>query len=308
MISEHNERGSITQELVLGRTLRYRASRVLTPDGVSVAVQDWAPDAIPRTADIVLLHGFSQAHGAWLHQVSSPLAEEFRLVTYDLRGHGASDKPPDAHFYRSGDAWAGELKAVIEALGLKQPVLVGWSYSGRVVLDYLNAFGDAAIGGLIMVNATSKTDPAMMGPAVGLLRQMTSADPATAAQGTRQLLHACVAKPLPHEEFEYMLRYNTLVPAAIRANLAGRTASYEAALQALRVPTLVMQGSLDVVTAPVMSAYTAAQVRGARLITYEDLAHMPFWESAQRFNDDVAHFVRQQILMNPGKIPNAQPG
>jgi pimeloyl-ACP methyl ester carboxylesterase len=296
MTSEQYQSGSITQELVLGRPLRYRASRVQTPDGLSVSVQDWAADAAPRKADIVLLHGFSQAHGAWLHQVSSPLAQEFRLITYDLRGHGASDKPAEAHFYRSGDLWAHELKAVIEELGLRRPVLVGWSYSGRVVLDYLNAFGDAAIGGLIMVNATSKTDPAMMGPAVGLLRQMTSAEPATAAEGTRELLRACVAKPLSHEEFDYMLRYNQQVPAAIRANLAGRTANYEPALRALRVPTLVIQGSLDLVTAPVMSAYTAAQVPDAQLITYEGLAHMPFWEAAQRFNDDVAQFVRQRVL------------
>jgi pimeloyl-ACP methyl ester carboxylesterase len=296
MISLHKERGGITQEQALGRTLRYRASRVVTPDGLSVAVQDWAADDAPRGADILLLHGFSQAHGAWLHQVSSPLTGEFRLATYDLRGHGGSDQPREPHFYRSGEAWAGELKAVIEELGLRRPVLVGWSYSGRVVLDYLNAFGDAALGGLIMVNATSKTDPAMMGPAVGLLRQMTSTDPATAEEGTRQLLRACVAKPLADEEFDYMLRYNQQVPAAIRANLAGRTADYEAALRAVRVPTLVVQGSLDRITAPVMSAYTAAQVRGAQLIVYEGLAHMPFWESAQRFNDDVAQFVRQRIM------------
>lgn len=287
---------AITEEMVLGRALRYRASRVVTPDGLGIAVQDWAADDAPRTADMVLLHGFSQAHGAWLHQVSSALAQEFRLVTYDLRGHGASDKPADAHHYRNGDLWAGELKAVIDQLRLKRPILIGWSYAGRVVLDYLTAFGDSAIGGLIMVNATSKTDPAMMGPAVGVLRQMTSTDPATAAQGTRELLRACVAKPVTHEEFDYMLAYNERVPASIRANLAGRTADYEPALHALRVPTLVIQGSLDPVTAPVMSAYTVSQVRDAQLITYEGLAHMPFWESPQRFNDDVAQFVRQRIL------------
>jgi len=289
-------RGEITEKWALGRTLRYRAMRVTTPDGLNIAVQDWAPDEAPRKAELLLLHGFSQSHGAWLHQVSGPLASEFRLVTYDLRGHGESDKPADPHHYRSGELWARELQAVIDAPGLQRPILVAWSYSGRVALDYLNLFGDAGLGGLVMVNASTSGDPDMMGPAASLLRQMTDLDATTALAGTLALLRACVAKPLLPDELDYMLRYNQLVPPAIRINLAGRPADYQTALRAVRIPTLVMQGSLDPVTAPAMSVYTAEQVRDAKAITYDGLAHMPFWESPRRFDDDLAQFVNERIL------------
>jgi non-heme chloroperoxidase len=281
----------VVEAAALGRTLRWRPIRVRTPDGLNVAVQDWAPDGVPREAELLLLHGFSQSHGAWFHQVSGPLARRFRLVTYDLRGHGASDKPDAAGCYRNPELWARELQAVVDATGLRRPVLVAWSYAGRVALDYLSLFGDAGLSGLVMVNAASKGDPAMMGPAVALLRQMTSPDAATATQGTLSLLQSCVARPLSSDELDYMLRYNEVVPPAIRANLAGRPAEYESTLQAVRVPTLVIQGSLDPVTAPAMSAYTARQVRGAATLSYEGVAHMPFWESPQRFDDDIARFV-----------------
>jgi non-heme chloroperoxidase len=276
--------------------LRYRARRATAPDGVTVAVQDWALDGTLHKAELLLLHGFSQAHGSWLHQVTSPLAAEYRLVTYDLRGHGDSDKPTAPHFYRETERWAAEVKAVIEQSGLQRPILVAWSYSGRVALDYLSVFGDSGISGLVMANATSNSNPEMMGPAVGLLRQMTSEDPAVALEGTKALLRACVAEELSPDEFDYMLRYNQSVPATIRANLAGRTADYASALRSLSVPTLVMQGMLDPITAPAMAAYTAKQVRGAELVRYDDLAHMPFWESPQRFNDELTQFVRRRIL------------
>jgi pimeloyl-ACP methyl ester carboxylesterase len=286
------------QASACGRVLSYHVFRVLAPDGISVAVQDWTPanasGAPPDTSGrpaVIFIHGFSQSHGAWLKQVTSSLAEDHRLVTYDLRGHGESAKPTDPMFYRESSRWAGELREVMACANLVKPVVVAWSYAGRVVLDYLSAYGDSGIAGLVMVNATSKADADVLGPAIPLLRQMGNSDPTISADATRALLHACVAKPLPVEEFEYMYRYNMAVPSKIRANLGGRETAYEPALKRLRVPTLVLHGDLDPINLPAMAAYTVSQVRGARRIQYEDVAHMPFWESPQRFNRDLAEFV-----------------
>jgi pimeloyl-ACP methyl ester carboxylesterase len=93
-----------------------------------------------------------------------------------------------------------------------------------------------------------------------------------------------------------MLEYTEKVPVAIRLHLTGRPASYECALRSLSVPTLVMQGMLDPVNTPAMATYTVSQVTGAQLVAYSDLAHMPFWESPQQFNDDLTRFVRQRVL------------
>src|SRR5262249_59331942 len=106
----------------------YHPIAVRAPDGVSIVAQGWGN---PSGPEILFIHGFMQSHLSWTRQTGSELAREFRMVTYDLRGHGDSDKPLERVRYRNGKAWADELASVIAAAGLKRPVLVGWSYAGR---------------------------------------------------------------------------------------------------------------------------------------------------------------------------------
>jgi non-heme chloroperoxidase len=105
----------------------------------------------PDGKSLLFIHGFSQCHLAWRKQIRSDLAREFRLVTMDIRGHGLSDKPRGA--YNDPVLWAQDIHAVITALGLNQPVLIGWSYGGVIMSDYLGAFGDDAIAGTQWVGA-----------------------------------------------------------------------------------------------------------------------------------------------------------
>ena len=81
-----------------------------------------------------------------MRQVDSDLAKEFHIVTYDLRGHGNSDKPLDPARYKDSKAWGDEVQAVMDAAGLKHPVLVGWSYAGRVISDYVATHGRGQTG------------------------------------------------------------------------------------------------------------------------------------------------------------------
>jgi len=274
----------------LGREAQYRNLKIRTPDGLVLAAQDWGQPTSGR--DVLLIHGYSQSHLSWLKQVSGPLAREFRLVSYDTRGHGGSDKPLDPHFYREPSRWADEVAAVIRETGLQRPVLVVWSYAGRIALDYVSCRGDAAISALVFVNATSKADSTVLGPAAPILRRMTQHDLATNIEATVELLQACTAQPLPAEELRYMLAFNMVVPAAIRAKLAGRAADYEATLRALQVPVLALHGGQDPVNLPAMADYTCAMAPNARKIVYSGVAHMPFWEVPEAFDRDLGEFVR----------------
>src|SRR5262249_2780301 len=128
----------------------YQPIAVRTPDAVSIAAQSWGN---PSGPEILFIHGFMQSHLSWARQTGSELGREFRMVTYDLRGHGDSEQPLERERYRDGRAWGQELAAVIAAAGLRRPVLVGWSYAGRVIADYLEAHGSAGIAGINFVNA-----------------------------------------------------------------------------------------------------------------------------------------------------------
>jgi pimeloyl-ACP methyl ester carboxylesterase len=272
--------------------VQYRAVDVLTPDGVRIAAQEWGAGPASDLPPVLFLHGYSQSHGAWLKQVSSPLIAGHRLITYDLRGHGDSDKPSQPHFYREAERWAGEVQSVLDTLGLERPIVVAWSYAGRVILDYLSVFGDGRLGGLVLVDASSSADPGLLGPAGQFLRRMTDPDPAISEQATRELLRACVAQQLPDQEFDYMLDYNLRVPASIRANMIGRPAAYQTVLEAAQLPALIVHGARDPINLPAMAQFTVRSLRGARLALYEDAAHMPFWESPARFNAELEQFVR----------------
>jgi len=87
----------------------------------------------PDGRAVLFLHGISQCSLAWSRQLDSELARDHRLVAMDLRGHGLSDKPRDA--YGDSRLWADDVRAVINALDLKRPVLSGWSYGSLVFLD-----------------------------------------------------------------------------------------------------------------------------------------------------------------------------
>jgi non-heme chloroperoxidase len=275
----------------LGLSASFRAIPVPTADGLTIAAQDWRQNRSGR--DVLFIHGNSQSHLCWLKQVASPLAAEFRLATYDLRGHGASDKPQDAHYYREPERWAAEVEGVIHTLGLQQPVIVAWSYGGRVALDYVSCRGDEALGGLVLVNATSKADGSVLGPDATLLRRTRAEDLADNIAATTALLRACTARPPPDEEFRFMLAYNMVVPPGVRSNLAGRHAEYESVLRSLKVPVLAIHGSEDRITLPAMADYTIAQVPNGHRVVYDGIGHMPFWEAPDRFNADLADYLRR---------------
>ena len=102
---------------------KFKAVSVKTPDGLTISAQDWGN---PNEPEILFIHGFSQSHLSWIKQVtSSDLAKEFHMVTYDLRGHGNSDKPLEPERYKTSKYWGDEVQAVMDATGLKRPVLAG---------------------------------------------------------------------------------------------------------------------------------------------------------------------------------------
>ncbi len=130
-------------------------SRLSTPDGTRIALYEWGDKDLPA---ILLIHGIYQSALNWHRQFSAvDLTSRYRVVAIDLRGHGASDKPDSADHYREAQRWADDIRTVIEQAELRRPALVGWSYGGRVINDYLSVYGDRALGGLVYVGARTAT-------------------------------------------------------------------------------------------------------------------------------------------------------
>ena len=261
---------------------------VKTPDGLKVNAQQWGRYDGPG---ILFIHGFSQSHLSWTKQVLSDLANIFHMVTYDLRGHGASDKPLEARFYNESPRWADEVAAVMDATGLYRPVLVGWSYGGRIVSDYLMKYGDDVIAGVEYVCANTNRDLNAGSPAFKVMAGMASKTFETNLQNTRAFVRLCFARPPTQDEFERIVEFNMQTPAEVRAYMAGRATPYEPTLKRLRVPVLVTHGEEDQIVLPPVGRYTLETVPEAKGSFYAGVGHSPFWEETERFNAELAEFV-----------------
>ncbi len=263
----------------------------VTGSGVELAVYE-AGD--PGQPGIVFIHGFSQNALTWERQFSGPLADRFHLVAYDLRGHGASEKPlaPDA--YRDASVWADDLAAVIRDRGLERPILVGWSYGGYVIADYLRRYGDADLRGIVLVAAVTKSGTE---EAAGFLTQeilsifddLLAPEVGRSLVGTRGLVDLW-AEP---GSVEWQMAFGSamMVPPRVRSAMFSRVLDNDDVLARARVPTLVLHGAEDRIVRLSASEHTASLVPGARLTVYDGAGHAPHRDAFGRFGRDLAEFV-----------------
>lgn len=114
-----------------------------TPEGVRLRLCDRGRGDRP----FVLVHGWKQSHRLW-DPVVARLASRHRVVAFDLRGMGESDKPSSR--YDFGEL-AGDLAFVLEALDLADVTLVGWSMGCTVSLELLRR-GEPRVARLVLVN------------------------------------------------------------------------------------------------------------------------------------------------------------
>jgi pimeloyl-ACP methyl ester carboxylesterase len=274
---------------------RMESHTVAGGGGLRLHVREWGnPDGPP----ILFIHGWSQSHLCWARQYDSRLADEFRLVAYDLRGHGMSEKPLGARYYTDGRLWADDVAAIIDRLRLDRVVLVGWSYGPFVILDYLREHGRDRIAAVNFVDGAVKLDEAAFGTLIGpgFIDNFAGAiadDLPTNIQALRRFLAGCTAKPLSAADFETALYYNAVVSPQVRAHLGTRQIDGDDLLRTLDVPLLVTHGLLDTVVLPAMADHVLATCRTAEASWYDGVGHAPFLEAPERFNRELAGFVRR---------------
>lgn len=247
------------------------------------------PDARP----ILFLHGYSQSRLAWRQQYRSPLAEEFRLLVPDLRGHGESEKPRD--LYDDSSQWAADIAAVLAAFDAEDAVVVAWSYAGLVALDYVAERGTDRLAGLILVDAVASigTDGAVaLGEEyVALMDGLTSTNTGESVAACASLVRVCRADDPGPEELYTDLGYTVAVPPRVRDALRSRVVDHENVLTSLRLPVLLIQGRDDAVVLPRTADRYAALVPDATLATYDGVGHSPFREVPDRFAADLRSFL-----------------
>ena len=248
----------------------------------------------PQGQPILFLHGFSQCGLSWSRQLDSDLETDHRLLALDLRGHGLSEKPRDA--YADSRLWADDVNAVVQSLGLEQPILSGWSYGPLVILDYIRHYGEGAIGGIQFVGGISKLGseaalsvltPEFLGYVAGLL----SSDGEESIGALESLLDLCFVRDLSTTERYLMLGWSASVPPHVRQALFARAFDNDDLLPTIRKPVLITHGTAETVVTAAAAEQHKAAMPHAELHWMKDAGHAPFWDDAPGFNQRLQEFA-----------------
>jgi non-heme chloroperoxidase len=264
---------------------------VLGAGGTRLAVR---AEGDPQAPPVVFVHGWASAGTAWAGQLADrELTARHRLIAVDLRGHGASDTPTDG--YADPATWADDLAAVLAYAGAPA-VLVGWSYGGLVITDYLRERGAAGIAGLVLAGALTEVGRDRPGGATGsawdgIMRESLSEDPAVAVPALTALATRMTATPQSGAAVQEHLGRMLSVPPAARKALFRRDVGSADVLAAVSVPTLIMHGRQDSVVAPSCAEYAAGKIPGAIVRWFEGVGHMPFTERRAEFNTALLEFA-----------------
>lgn len=251
----------------------------------------------PSGRPIVFIHGFSQCSLAWARQLNSELAESFRLIAMDMRGHGLSDKPRES--YGDSKLWADDVHAVIQALHLDRPVLCGWSYGPLVILDYVRHYGENNIRGLNFVDGITKlgSDEAvsvLTADFLNLIPGFFSTDAQESVGALDSLVRMCFATELSAEDRYLMLGFNSCVPPYVRQALFSRSFDNDDLLPKLRTPTLITHGAEDAVVKPTVIDQQMARIPRATIQMIANAGHGCFWDAAPTYNRCLQEFVQLQ--------------
>ena len=99
-------------------------------------------------ASLVLIHGFTDNLGMWYNQVPV-FSQRFKVLTYDVRGHGKTETPEDGF---SMQIFADDAHALLKALGIEKACMLGYSMGGRIALQFALAHPEMTTG-LIFANS-----------------------------------------------------------------------------------------------------------------------------------------------------------
>jgi pimeloyl-ACP methyl ester carboxylesterase len=247
----------------------------------------------PKGRPILFIHGFSQCSLAWSRQLNSELADRYRLVAMDMRGHGLSSKPREG--YTDSRLWADDVNAAIQALSLDHPILCGWSYGPLLILDYIRHYGEDGISGVHFVDGITKlgSEQAMsvLTPAfLNLVPGFFATDVEECVRSLESLLRMCFVQELPAADLYLMLGYNLSVPPYVRQGLFSRSLDNDDLLPKIRKPVLITHGADDAIVKPAVVDQHKAKIAHAQIHIMANAGHAPCWEDAARFNQRLRAF------------------
>jgi non-heme chloroperoxidase len=249
---------------------------------------------------VVLIHGWPLSGESWEGQVPALTQAGYRVVRYDRRGFGRSDKPKGGYDY---DTLSDDLEGVLSELDLQDVTLVGFSMGGGEVARYVTRHGEDRLHSVVFAAAVTpymaKTDDNPDGPlSQDQAEQMTKA--ATADLGaffeqfiTQFFSSNGVLKVTEDQRAAALALCHQAEPGAVLACMESfGTTDFRGDLPKITVPTLVLHGDSDA-TVPFEGSgqRTHAVIPQSELVVLQGAPHGGNVSHQQEFNEALIGFL-----------------
>ena len=261
-------------------------SYLMTPDGVRLRYTDRGEGE----HTIVLVHGWKGSHRMWDPAVYR-LMREFRVIAFDNRGMGESDKPGGRYDF---SVLADDLAFVLEALSTTDVTLVGWSMGCSISLEYL-ARGGGRVARLVLMNGPLRltqtpefpwtmTQEQLRGYLDDLAARWPDAEEAFSRGALRDPDSA-------YADLYYQVALQTPLEMAMRIVDEQVAIDHIPVLPTLRIPVLAAYGRHDPYYPVALAEYIAASTPQGSHVVFEESAHAPHYEEPDRFCEVIREFT-----------------
>jgi non-heme chloroperoxidase len=250
---------------------------------------------------VVLIHGYPLDGTSWEKQTAVLLEAGKRVITYDRRGFGKSDKPTSGHDY---DTYAADLSALVSALDLQDAVLVGFSMGTGEVVRYLSRYGSHRIAKAVFIGALQpfllKTEDnpsgAMSQDDVDGFLDTIKADRYAFFTSFLQNFYRTdenLGTRISEEALRNSWQMATNIsPYASVWSVATWYTDWRADIDKVDVPTLIMHGTGDVnVPIDITSRVLAKMLPSTTYIEIEDAPHGMLWTHGEEINKALLDFL-----------------
>ena len=242
---------------------------------------------------VVLVHGWGMGARIWDLTLPVLLEAGHEVVVFDHRCCGHSDKDFSDTTTKAN---AADVVKLIEATGVKSPIVVGWSFGAAITAEAAIQLGDK-LGGIVLIGPpTPRYTQADGFPHGGTAEIM--AQTLAALRDTRpDFLHGLTQGVCHTEQSPVVIEWmwQMFMETSPRADDGLRdlgVIDHRDGLPNVKVPALVVRGAHDAVVDPAIADVTADLLPNSRLSEYENSGHAPFIEEREKFNAELVAFVK----------------
>lgn len=275
------------------QTVRFRGS-----GGLVLVADEWNREAPGAAPTILMLHGGGQNRFSWKSTGQILADRGFHVIALDARGHGDSDRAPDARY--TLPTLAGDIIAVLEQIG-RPVVIIGASMGGMTGILVADQAGPQRVHGLVLVDVVPRYESegtfrirdfmARHVHGFDTLEQAADAIAEYLPHRRRPRNLQGLTKNLRHRDGRWHWHWDPAFVTTIHDEPFADQDELERAAAGLRIPILLIRGKLSDVVSPRGVEEFLAAVPHAEFVELSDAGHTAAGDDNDAFTDAVVAFV-----------------